>query len=68
MNGFTKEELEEIAEMMRYARKQGVETHHNLSYEVEIKALKMIGNYCEHIIINIGESCKPCIKCDKDFS
>ncbi len=54
--------------MMRYARKQGVETHHNLSYEVEIKALKMIGNYCEHIIINIGESCKPCIKCDKDFS
>ena len=48
MNDFTKEELEEIAEMMRYARKQCVATKHELSYQVEVKALSMIENYCEH--------------------
>ena len=48
MNEFTKDELEEIVDMMHYARKQGVETTHNLSYQVELKAKSMIDNYCEH--------------------
>lgn len=55
MNDFTREELEEIVEMMRYARKHLVEQKHNLSYQVEKKALSMMdiyyGNYkykCDH--------------------
>lgn len=58
MNDFTKDELEEIAEMLRHARKQGVETKHNLSYEVELKALSLIGNYCEHPVLEGEAACQ----------
>lgn len=47
MNDFTKKELEEISEMMTYGRKQGVDTQHNLTYEVEVKAQSMINAYYE---------------------
>jgi Tfp pilus assembly ATPase PilU len=65
MNDFTKEELEEIAEMMRHARKQGVQTYHNLSYQVEKKALSMIDNYCDHTWDDAATNQFYCIKCQK---
>ncbi len=53
MNDFTKEELEEIVDMMRYARKQGIDTTHNLSYRVETKANAMIDNYEDNEALSI---------------
>lgn len=47
-NDFTKEELEEIQEIARHCSKQGVETRHNLTWDVKLKAERMIDNYCEH--------------------
>ena len=48
MNDFTKDELEEIQEIARHCCKQAVETRHNLTYTVKLKAERMIDNYCEH--------------------
>ncbi len=50
MNDFTKEELEEIREIARHCSKQGVETKHNLTYHIQIKAEDMIKYLpkCDH--------------------
>ena len=48
MNDFTKDELEEIQEIARHCCKQAVETRHNLTYTVKLKAERMIDNYCDH--------------------
>ena len=65
MNDFTKEELEEIQEIARHCCKQAVETRHNLTYTVKLKAERMIDNYCEHefIVFNKEYNHVECIKC-----
>lgn len=65
MNDFTKEEREEIVDMMHHARKQGVETTHNLSYQVELKAKCFIENYCEHQFILKGKGAQVFTQCEK---
>lgn len=45
MNDFTREELEEICEIARHCCKQGVDTRHNLTYDVQQKAGRMLENY-----------------------
>jgi uncharacterized Zn finger protein len=74
MNEFTKEELEEIKEMMRHARKQAIDTTHNISYQVELKAKSMIDNYCEHEsdgrwyqLADCTYRMKRCSKCREEF-
>ncbi len=62
MNNFTKQELEDIAEMMRHARKQGIDTKHNLCNEIEDKAWKLIENYCDHSETYEDYDCQP-IRC-----
>ena len=68
MNQFTKDELQEIAEMARHMRKQCIETTHNLSCEIEDKAWEMLENYCEHRfgVVYIDGSAHPrCKKCNR---
>lgn len=66
MNDFTKEELYDIAEMMRHARKQGIDTKYNLTYHIEDKVWHMIENYCEHEKVVPNYDCKTqCDKCGK---
>ena len=64
MNEFTKEELEDIAEMMRHARQQGIDTIHDLTYEIEVKVRKMIENYCEHDRHETSALINYCYKCN----
>lgn len=67
MNDFTKDELRNILIWANYYCMDSLESQEVCrSFINKIKS--MIDNYCEHTIINIDESCKPCIKCNKDFS
>jgi hypothetical protein len=72
MNEFTIEELEEIQEIARHCHKQGVETKHNLTYAVKVKAESMIDNYkestqCRHknIVTGAYPRAKPPKACPK---
>lgn len=67
MNDFTKEELEEIQEIARHCCKQGINTIHNLTYYVKIKAQTMIDNYCEHEWEGFTIRNIRCMKCKKDI-
>ncbi len=64
MNGFTKDELREIADALDYKYiTSGISASKTVN-----KIQSMIDNYCEHDwIFNQHEQPKYCINCKKDY-
>jgi hypothetical protein len=65
MNDFTKEELKELLDAIRW--KLGEGQADSLTFPLEAKLKSMIDNYCEHELVRIDYDCNPdrCVTCQE---